>query len=500
VNILTAAQMKAWDEFTMQHEPVASIELMERAAKKVVEWIEQQDWKDHTFRIFCGKGNNGGDGLAAARMLLQKNYNVFIYVVDNGKPGSADFESNLKKLQSLSFQVKNISTANEFPSISSEEIMVDALFGSGLNKPLENVYADLADHLNASGATIVSIDIPGGLFADKTSKGHKVIKADFTLTFQSYKTGLLMQENAPFIGDVHLLDIGLHKNFIPEGKTDRLIDEKLIAQIYQPRNRFAHKGNFGHALLIGGSFGKMGAVVLSATAAIRTGVGLLSCFIPRCGYTIMQTAVPEAMVMVDESETHIGQLPEAIEKYAAIGIGPGMGTADATQKMIAFIVRRYPKPLVLDADALNCLSLQRELLPLLPSCSILTPHPKEFDRMFGDHQNDFDRIETARKKAKELNIVIVLKGHHSFVATPEGDCYFNSTGNAGMAKGGSGDVLTGIITALVAQGYRPGQAAIFGVYMHGYAGDLAAEALSKESMTPSDLISFLPDSFLDLNK
>ncbi|HWJ89707.1 MAG TPA: NAD(P)H-hydrate epimerase, partial [Flavisolibacter sp.] len=357
MNILTAAQMKAWDEYTMQHEPIASIDLMERAAQKVVEWIEQRNWKTRTIRIFCGRGNNGGDGLAVGRILLQKGYNCFVYVIQNRRTGSPDFEANLKRIQTSSNNnVRFIAERNQLPFIEKDAIIIDALFGSGLNKPVEGLNASVVDHLNRSGATIVSVDVPTGLFANEASKGQQIIEADFTLTFQSYKPALLIQENAAFIGNVHLLDIGLHPQFTP-GTTDILIDDDLVRSLYRPRGRFAHKGNFGHALLIAGSFGKMGAAVLAAKACLRAGVGLLSCFLPRCGYTIMQAAVPEAMVMVDENETNIGQLPEEIEKYSVIGIGPGIGTAETTQKMITFIVRRYRKPLVLDADALNCLSL-----------------------------------------------------------------------------------------------------------------------------------------------
>ncbi len=272
----------------------------------------------------------------------------------------------------------------------------------------------------------------------------------------------------------------------------------LIKAIYTPRNAFAHKGSFGHALLVAGSYGKMGAATLATKACMHSGAGLTTVYVPRCGYSILQTAAPEAMVMTDENETHLSTLPAEIEKYSVIGIGPGIGTKEETQKMLSFIVRRYTKPLVIDADGLNCLSLQPAILKQLPALSILTPHPKEFDRLFGDHQNDFERIETAKEKAEALNIIIVLKGHHTLIATPEGNLFFNSTGNAGMAKGGSGDVLTGIITALVAQKYEPAQAAILGVYLHGYSGDLAAHALSQEAMMATDLVSFLSQAFLKL--
>jgi ADP-dependent NAD(P)H-hydrate dehydratase / NAD(P)H-hydrate epimerase len=351
-----------------------------------------------------------------------------------------------------------------------------------------------------SAAIVVSIDVPSGLFMDISSKGNTIIEADHTLTFQTQKRGLLVQENGPFIGDVHVFHIGLHPDFIATADIHQeLVDDSITRQIYRPRNRFSHKGAFGHALLVGGSYGKMGAAVLAARACIHTGVGLLTCDLPKCGYEIMQTAVPEAMVITGEDFNSISLMPDEIEKYSCIGIGPGIGTSNETQKIVSFIIRRYRKPLVIDADGLNCLAIQKELLDQLHPFSVLTPHPKEFDRLFGNHENDFDRIETARKRSRQLNCIIVLKGHHTQIATPAGQCYFNSTGNAGMAKGGSGDVLTGIITSLVAQNYSPLHAAILGVYIHGLAGDLAAKALSQEFMTPGNMIQHLAGAFRKLS-
>ena len=309
-----------------------------------------------------------------------------------------------------------------------------------------------------------------------------------------------MQDNAPFIGEVNVLDIALLPKFLEEKNfsSPQLLDENMIRKIFNPRSRFAHKGNFGHALLVGGSYGKIGAMVLATKACLSSGAGLTTSLVPTCGYAIMQVATPEAMVMIDNEEKHLSDLPADIEKFSAIGIGPGMGTEPATQKLLSFFIRRYQKPLVIDADGLNCLSLQKELLPFIPPYSILTPHPREFDRLFGEHQNDFDRIATARMMANEFKILIVLKGHHSFIAFPNEVGYFNSTGNAGMAKGGSGDVLTGIITSLLAQGYASKNAALLGVYIHGWAGDFAASKFSKEAMLPSHTIECLTDVFLAL--
>ena len=354
-------------------------------------------------------------------------------------------------------------------------------------------------HVNRSGALKISIDIPSGLFLDGSSRDCVVVKADITLTFQSYKTGLLVQENAPFIGEVIVLDIGLHPAFLLENPlSQRLVDHTLARDIFRPRNAFAHKGTYGHALVIGGSYGKIGAVTLAAQACLHGGAGLTTAYIPRCGYTIVQLTVPEAMVLTDQNEEYLSELPVGIEKFSSIGIGPGIGTREETQRMVSLLVSHYRRPLVIDADGLNCLSQQRQLLDHLPENSILTPHPREFDRLFGEHPNDFERIRSARQKAKDLDCIIVLKGHHSLIASPSGEAFFNSTGNAGMAKGGSGDVLTGILTALLSQNYEPVKAAVLGVYLHGLAGDLALPGSSQESMTATDIIRCLSHAFTKL--
>jgi hydroxyethylthiazole kinase-like uncharacterized protein yjeF len=500
VYILTADQIRQWDQFTIQNEPVASIDLMERAASKCVEWIDKRQWRKKHFLVFCGKGNNGGDGLAIARLLTRLDYRVSVYILEFGKPGSEDFQTNLQRLHEDHFNdIHFIQSKENFPHIETADVVIDALFGSGLNKPLQDLSSELVDHINKAKALVISIDLPSGMFTDQSAKGKKIIEADYTLSFQTYKTALLIQENAPHTGEVHLLDIGLHPSFLKnEEFNTQLITDSLVREIYHHRNPFAHKGNFGHALLISGSYGKIGAAVLAAKACLRTGVGLLSCFLPECGYTIMQTAVPEAMVIVDENEYIITNLPDEIEKYTVIGVGPGIGTADKTQNTFSFILKRYQKPIVADADALNILSIETGWLKYLPANSVLTPHPKEFDRLFGEHSNDFERMNQAVEKAKDLRCVIVLKSHHTFIATPDGRKFFNSTGNAGMAKGGSGDVLTGIITALAAQNYQPWEAAVLGVYLHGLAGDFAATAKSQESMIASDIIDSLSLAFLQL--
>ncbi len=489
--------MQAWDQYTILNEPISSLDLMERAAQKCADWIRSHFSAERNILVFCGNGNNGGDGLAIARMLVENGYSITVYTIGNAK-GSEDYTTNYQRFFSVSKNISAVSSEKDFHLISSNDIVIDALFGTGINKPLEGLYAELVTHINICEPTIISIDLPSGLVPDGPS-GNTVINATHTLTFQAYKKALLVQDNAPYTGKVHVLDIGLHPGYLQDHRQEQfLTDHQLVRHIYKPRNRFSHKGNFGHALLVAGSYGKMGAALLAARACVHAGAGLLTCYIPGCGYDIIQTGIPEAMVITDEHEEHLTQLPAGIESYDAIGIGPGIGTADETQKLMSFLIRRYQKPLVIDADGLNCLALQNALLQQLPQGSILTPHPKEFDRMFGIHHSDFERMDTATKRAMEYQIVILLKGHHSFIATPGGHVFFNNTGNAGMARGGSGDVLTGIITALVAQGYEPWQAAVLGAYLHGKAGDHAAEKYSQEAMTPSLLIECLPAAFKSL--
>jgi hydroxyethylthiazole kinase-like uncharacterized protein yjeF len=497
VKILSAVDIRAWDQYTIQHEPIASIDLMERAAYECVSWILQQYPSAPSFAVFCGKGNNGGDGLAIARMLRGRNYPVSVYILEFGHKGTEDFQTNLARLQQLaSPAIHFIQSENNFHPLQREQVVIDALFGSGLNRALEDVTAKLVEHINHSGADIVSIDIPSGLFTDRSSKGNMIVRANHTLSFQCYKPAFLVAENASYTGDIHILDIGLHPDFLKTLSSPyELVDKSIIQSIYRPRNRFAPKGNFGHALLAAGSYGRMGAAVLTVRSCLRSGVGLLTCHIPKCGYDIIQTAVPEAMAMTDFNSSFLTKIEEDITKYDAIGIGPGIGTASETRMLVREIFDAYRSPMVLDADALNCISLQKDFLQLIPAGSILTPHPKEFERLFGKAANDFERQDLALQKARELNVIIILKGHHTMIATTDGRAFYNSTGNAGMATGGSGDVLTGILTGFLAQGYSSIETAIFGTYLHGLAGDLAAERISMEAMAAGDLIECLGEAF-----
>ena len=500
MKILSATELRRWDQYTILHEPMASIDLMEKAAAQCAEWLERNGYAEEHFVIFCGKGNNGGDGLAIARLLAVKKYQVTVFILEFGHKGTEDFQTNLARLhQYPEVKISFVQSEENFHVFAKEDIILDALFGSGLNRGLEGVTALLVDHINSSGCEVISVDIPSGLFVDRSSKGNTIIKAAHTIGFQSYKPAFLFAENAEYIGEVHILEIGLHQDFYNSLSSQfEMVDDAIIHSIYKPRSRFSHKGNFGHSLIVAGSHGKIGAAVLAAKACVRSGTGLLTCHIPKCGYEILQTAVPEAMVVTDADSSFNTKIENDLTKYEAIGIGPGIGSASETKMLMREIFDAYRSPVVLDADALNILSTQKDLLKLIPAGSILTPHPREFERLFGESANDFDRIQLASQKAKELNSIIVLKGHHTFISTADARGFFNSTGNAGMAKGGSGDVLTGILTALLAQGYSSVEAAILGVYVHGLAGDFAAKEFSMESMLAGDIIHHIGSAFKNI--
>jgi hydroxyethylthiazole kinase-like uncharacterized protein yjeF len=500
MKIFSAMQMRQWDQFTIAREPISSIALMERAARACFDWMDEHGYLARPFSVFCGKGNNGGDGLAIARMLIQAKAAVTVYILESRQDGSPDFQRNLLLLAQEALTIHYLDDDHPLPPLPHSDIIIECLFGTGLSRPLAGPAARLVQFINESGCEIISIDIPAGLSADQSSIGHTVVKAAHTLSFQTYKTAFLVAENEQFTGQVQVLDIGLHPGFCEHTNSRfKLTDVALIHSVYKPRNRFAHKGSFGHALIMAGSDGKMGAAVMAATACLRSGAGLLTVQTPSAGNLILQIALPEAMTLADPNSHILSQLPDDLEKFAAIGIGPSIGTAPETVHVLTGLLESYQRPIVVDADALNILAAHPALLPLLPPGSILTPHPKEFERLFGKHNNDFERLDTALIQAANLHCVIVLKGHHTFIALPDGSGYFNNTGNPGMAKGGSGDVLTGILTGLLAQGYTAAHAAVMGVHLHGLAGDLAATELGPESMLPTDLIMQLGNAFRSIS-
>lgn len=497
MKIPSAEQMRLWDRYTITHEPVSSIDLMERAAGKCADKIIETYSTEYRFHIFCGSGNNGGDGLALARMLAENNYTVCVFRCSTGGGVSPDNAINHERLmQRSTIPVIEINSPNDFPDWQQQPgIIVDALFGTGMNRPAEGLAAALIDHLNVSGLPIIAIDMPSGLYEGAVQPPIHSIRATATYTFQSYKLPMFFAENHSYCGRINVLDIGLHPAFIRTLETKfQLITEADAKNIYRPRKPFAHKGQYGHALLIAGSTGKGGAALLAARSCLRSGAGLLTCHVPAGIGNILQTGIPEAMVSASGT-SRINSLPEKPEQYDAVGVGPGMGrepeTGDALQQLFSV----YRKPLVIDADALNILSDRPDLWSKLPPHSILTPHVREFDRLFGIQPSDEARAWKAMGKAKEHHVVIILKGHHSLIALPDGTGWFNSTGNPGMATAGSGDVLTGILTGLLAQHYSSSDAALLGVYLHGLAGDDAAEAHSQEAMLAGDITTMLGKAF-----
>jgi NAD(P)H-hydrate epimerase len=498
--ILSARQIHDWDQFTIQNEPISSLDLMEAASIRCFQWLQQNNYLQGHFKICCGKGNNGGDGLAIARLLSRQGISVSVFILELGQKGTADFQANLARLHQTGTDIHYVQTPEHFPLFSPGDIVVDALFGTGLNRKLEGLPAALVTHINTFTGTVISIDMPSGLLADDSSSGFAVVAAGHTISFQCLKLAFMMPENEQVTGQVHVLNIGLHRNYLSTVSYEAiLLEEDFVKTLYRPRKRFSHKGNFGHAALVCGSFGYMGAATLAANACLRSGVGKLTCHIPACGYVIMQVAVPEAMSLVEPGENYITSITGA-EKYTTLGIGPGMGLQHSHTQLLANLFSVSRKSMVIDADALTLLSRAPELIKNIPPFSIITPHPAEFDRLFGVAADDFARMRMAQLKARELQVVIVLKGHRSFIAMPGGKGFFNSTGNPGMAKGGSGDVLTGMLTALMAQGYTPQDAALFGVYLHGLAGDQAAAILTEEAMTASDITAYLGAAFSRLRQ
>jgi hydroxyethylthiazole kinase-like uncharacterized protein yjeF len=495
MKILSAQQMREADSFTIKNRPISSIDLMEVAGDRCYEWLLKYTDKSKKHFVICGTGNNGGDGLVIARLLFKIKIPVEVIILDS-HTHTIDFEKNLEQLKSLSIQILILKEDEKIPPFNNA-IIIDAIFGTGLRRPVSGWIGDCIDSMNNSGCEIISIDLPAGLFADSHSEG-KIIKARHTLTFQSPKLAFFFPENEKYVGEFHILDIGLDQEFMGYVDSKKEVLEKdQVKKILKPRGKFTHKGNYGHALLISGSKGKIGASVLAARACLRSGAGLLTVHVPQCGYEILQSTIPEAMTEADKNENVISESGD-IEKFSSIAIGPGIGTSAITIKMFEEILDKSERPIVLDADALNILSMKKELLKKVPALSILTPHPKEFSRLAGDSSNDFERHERQIQFSMENNVIVILKGAYTCISFPGGQVSFNSTGNPGMAKGGSGDVLTGILLSLTAQGYSFEEAAILGVYIHGLAGDKAAKKKGVYSMIATDLIEALPKAFLSL--
>lgn len=494
LKILSAAQMRIVDSKTILHEGISPSELMERAAEACVEWLLACKPQSQVIYIVCGLGNNGGDGLAVTRFLRERGFAATAYVVEYEGTMSEDAREQMNRLHSrYADSLKYIETIRDFPTLNSECLIIDALLGSGTTRETSGLLAATIQYINQSGAYILAIDLPSGLMADaSTPNDWQVIKARQTLSFECPKWALLWPENEQYVGQWQLLSIGLNVPAILEsGSHAELIDHNWLKSHIKMRSQFAHKGMSGRVLLVAGSRGHIGAAILAARGCLRSGVGLLTVHLPECGYMPVQTAVPEAMVEAD-MHPHIWSEHLNIAPYDVIALGPGLGQDILTERALDHLFTQVTPPLVLDADAINMIAKLPERLQALPAHSILTPHLKEFERLVGCvAANSFERHAQQLEFSKRYQVYIVLKGAYTCISTPDGRAYFNTTGNPGMAKGGSGDVLTGVIAALLAQGYSPLIACLWGVYAHGHAGDRAAQEKGQMAMLPSDLIDQL---------
>lgn len=490
------------DAYTIRHEPVSDIDLMERASSACAAWILANISHHLRFHVFAGTGNNGGDGLAVARMLFDKNIDVTVYLVGKKEDCSPSCRINLDRITTTErTRFFPIMSEKDLPEIGARDVVIDSLFGSGLTRPLTGIFAAVIKHVNNSNARIISIDVPSGLYCDKTVFGEKepiVVRASQTLTFSPPKLAFFFPENEEFTGNWKALDIGISSEFIKQASVKNFMsDEELISGLLLERNRFDHKGKFGHALLICGGKGKMGAAILAARAALRSGVGLLTVHGPSSGLPILQSSVPEAMYSSGNGDSFIEDLPD-LPAFSSIGIGCGIGKTVKTAGVIKLLIQESRVPLVFDADALNILSENKTWLGFLPPNSILTPHPGEFQRLTGRQNNNYERLQAQRDFSFRFQCFVILKGAYTSITTPDGNCYFNTTGNPGMATGGSGDALTGIITALLSRGYSPLPACLLGVYTHGLAGDLARAIQGQESLIAGDIIENLGKAFISI--
>ena len=503
MKIFTSAQIHELDKYTIDHEPISSLNLMERAAKAITRSIEEE-WSTRTpVVVFAGPGNKGGDALAVSRLLAEDGFQVSVFLFNVHNKLSVDCAANKKRLMDGK-RVKHFTeiTVNfDPPQLTDKTLVIDGLFGSGLNKPLAGGFAAMVKYINQSPAKVVSIDIPTGLMCEDNTYNIQanIIRADLTLTLQQKKLSMMLADAQQYLGHLKVLDIRLSQEYIQKTDSKYLIlEENDIRSLMRQRSDFAHKGSMGNALLIAGSYGMSGAAVLATKACLRAGVGKVTTHTPKRNYDIMQISVPEAVLQMDHEETYFSE-PTETEPYNAIGIGPGLGTNENTAIALIAQIRRTNRPLIIDADAINILASHRAWMQQLPKDIILTPHPKEFDRLAGTSSVfSYERLARASELAEHLQAYIILKGHYSALCLPNGHVEFNSTGNSGMATAGSGDVLTGIITALLARGYQQADACRIGMFLHGLAGDLAIKELGKESLIASDLIDYLPKAFLRL--
>jgi len=502
MKIFSKEQIYEGDKITTERQNISSTELMERAGTQLFNWINLRlQGAQVPIHIFCGIGNNGGDGLVLARHLILDGYNVLTYIVNYSDKRSKDFLINYDHIKKVTKQWPVLlNNADEFPKIKPDDIIVDAVFGIGLNRPVADWVKELFVHFRASKAFTISIDMPSGLQTNApVSDENSVVWATYTLSFASPKLVFFLPNTAKFTSNWEVLDIGLDSRFLSETNTDyNLIGKYEVIPIYIPREKFSHKGQFGHSLIVGGSYGKIGAPILASKAALSAGAGLVTAFVPKCGYNAMQSSFPEAMVITDDFEDHITNINFDI-KPTVIAFGVGVGTNHETKTAFENFLKTNKTPLVIDADGINILASNKNLLKLLPNNTVLTPHPKELERLIGSWKDDFDKLKKAKQFSKDNKIILIIKGANT-ITVCDNKCYINTSGNPGLSTAGSGDVLTGIITGLISQGYNALSASVFGVYLHGKSADIAVEDYGYQSLISSHIIEYLGAAYLDLFK
>ena len=504
MKLFSKSQIYEGDKLTTELQNISSTDLMERAGIQIFNWIHaRMQGAQVPIHVFCGIGNNGGDGLVLARHLTTHGYNVITYIVNCSDKRTKDFLINYDRIKNVTKDwPKMLSCKNDFSDINigTDDIIVDAVFGIGLNRPPNAWVKGLFQKFSASKAFTLAVDVPSGLYTDRAVADEKaVVHANYTLSFQSPKLVFFLPETAKFTTQWEALDIGIDRDYLMKTETEvELISKPEVLPIYKPRDKFSHKGDFGHVMILGGSYGKIGAVNLASRAALSSGAGLVTAYIPKCGYHSLQTAIPEVMVITDADETHITNIDYDI-KPTVIGIGVGLGTSEKTAKTFEAFLKHNKTPLVIDADGLNLLSQNKALLKLLPEKTIITPHPKELERLIGKWSDDFEKLKKVKAFSKTYNVIVLIKGANS-ITVYNNKLYVNTTGNPGMATGGSGDVLTGIISGLVAQGYEPLSATIFGVYLHGKSADISLEDYGSQSLIASHIIETIGEAYIDLFK
>jgi hydroxyethylthiazole kinase-like uncharacterized protein yjeF len=503
MKILTAKQIRELERFTMELENISSIDLMERVAHACLRYIPVIDGSYDAKPVYiCGKGNNGGDGLAMARLEATRGTAVMVVILEHTKQGSAEFGNNLYRLQEQEkVEIIHVRDISQMPEIPENSIVIDAILGTGLSRPIEKgLLLDAVQWLNSLDNHIFSIDIPTGLFAEDNTGNNleNVVKASMTVSIHGPKMSFLNPLTGRFTGRLQVVDIGLASDKMGVQSPYEFVIATELRKLYRPREKFSHKGTFGHALILAGSKGKMGAAQLTTMGALRIGAGLVTAHVPSCGLDIMQVGVMEAMCSVDSANDRITDLPD-LSPFNAIAIGPGIGTDKDTANVVERLLQNADTQLVLDADALNILGMNKTWLSFLPKGTILTPHLKEFERMVGPSTSFEDQLNRQTEFSKKYGVIVVLKGAHTCTTTPSGQIFFNSSGDPGMATAGSGDVLTGIIVGLVAQGYSPEVAAIMGVFMHGAAGQYAMNYPMGNNMIASSLLHHLPNAFELMN-